>query len=703
MRRSVMRLVLALCMLLIAAGLAFGGPKYPEMIEKLRDNILSGMERGGVTATSIAVMEDGRIVYSEAFGWQDKASNVKPTLETLFNFGSFGKVVCAASVMKLVDQGRLDLDAPVVKYLPDFRMADPRYRNITVRMLLDHSSGLPGSYKNGWIEGVPDNRSYQEGFLKALENSRLSHEPGLYDVYCNDGFTLAEILISMVSGKSYEDFVRQEFFEPLGMKRARYSSSLYEDGSWVKIPGMDGGAWPQEVVNTFGAGGLSAPPEEICRFLDLFVRDGVTASGVRILSTRAVALMTRNWGKEKALRPKGPSWSGHGLEWESVEEPWFASLGLKAMEKGGGTAQYVSSTITIPEKKLVVAISSAGGWLRGYPLSVKALTWLLEEKGDLREEDFGPHVALAPVAGKVPREMKDFAGIYGANGMHGKSYRKSFTGDYMKLEARRGARWALVSDKLSYRENGRFAAGEDPLGGEWFFQVDPVFGVYLANSYLDGYKGYVRMEDLMGQMIPESFPVSSEARSAWEKRQGLWLLAGDAWSSFTSTIEGYALAPRLDVLPETPGMVWFSGSPRRIVDGKRADTFVQLPIWYGRDMTDIVIFDRGGEEWIRDYGLEFRPASGIATLVPGDVLMVTIKDDGYSEWFFIPEDPGQSLWVVKGDMARWLVYDPDTMVVADSLQGSRSGVSAPPGGLLQLAGEPGAEFAVYLGSKPVKP
>ena len=107
-----------------------------------------------------------------------------------------------ASAITLTDQAgrQVELDAPVTAYLPDFTMADGRYTDITVRMLLNHSSGLPGStIANGFLLNDPDTLA-ADTLLEELSSQTLKADPGAFSVYCNDGFTLAELVVEAVSG-----------------------------------------------------------------------------------------------------------------------------------------------------------------------------------------------------------------------------------------------------------------------------------------------------------------------------------------------------------------------------------------------------------------------------------------------------------------------------------------------------------------------
>ena len=172
---------------------------YDRTIEAARAEVWKGINAGKTSSASVAIMDGGEIVYSEGFGMADRENSIPVTPETAFNVGSVSKTFCATAVMLLVDDGILGLDNPVVQYLPEFEMADARHKDITVRMLLDHSSGLPGTTcANNF--GYEYNDEVYDDVLANLARSHLKAAPGETAPYCNDGFTLAEMLVSEVSG-----------------------------------------------------------------------------------------------------------------------------------------------------------------------------------------------------------------------------------------------------------------------------------------------------------------------------------------------------------------------------------------------------------------------------------------------------------------------------------------------------------------------
>ncbi|HOT76563.1 MAG TPA: serine hydrolase domain-containing protein, partial [Candidatus Wallbacteria bacterium] len=119
---------------------------YGEAIKTARETMWKSIAGGFCSGATVAVADEGKIVYAEGFGAADRAANRPVNAETRFNVGSTSKMFAAVGILLLVDDGKVRLDDPVAKYLPEFRMKDPRYKDITVRMLFNHSSGLPGSH-----------------------------------------------------------------------------------------------------------------------------------------------------------------------------------------------------------------------------------------------------------------------------------------------------------------------------------------------------------------------------------------------------------------------------------------------------------------------------------------------------------------------------------------------------------------------------
>ena len=120
------------------------------------------------TSVSYALQVNGELVAADALGWQDQPENVKADTRCTYNVASVSKIYCTAAVMVLVQRGLVDLDTPVVQYVPDFKMLDDDYKKITVRHLLNHASGLPGTQWKGFSVTAQTERDY---YKEVLENT----------------------------------------------------------------------------------------------------------------------------------------------------------------------------------------------------------------------------------------------------------------------------------------------------------------------------------------------------------------------------------------------------------------------------------------------------------------------------------------------------------------------------------------------------
>ncbi|MFA5621604.1 MAG: serine hydrolase domain-containing protein, partial [Thermovirgaceae bacterium] len=275
MRRSFTRGISVLVLFFIvslSAAFASGDPAagYPETVRTARETLWKEATSGGVNSGSVAVMDKGKVVFSEGYGPADRAEGRMVNEKTRFNIGSTSKMFAAVAVLILVDEGKIRLDDPVVKHIPEFRMRDPRYRYITIRMLFNHSSGLPGST---FVFGYSPEGDPHETLLDALRESSLKHDPGAMGIYCNDGFTLAEMIVERVSGKKYIDFLKERMFDPLGMDHTGESIGA-TGGNVARFYDPGGKKYPLEVVTVLGAGGLSSTAEDLCRFADSFMSSG---------------------------------------------------------------------------------------------------------------------------------------------------------------------------------------------------------------------------------------------------------------------------------------------------------------------------------------------------------------------------------------------------------------------------------------------
>ncbi len=169
------------------------------------------MKKAMIPGLSIAVIRDGSILWNKGFGVKNRESKEPVTNETVFEAASFSKPVYAYAVLKLVERGELDLDKPLVEYVTDEYIKknflgrdidDDRFRKITARKVMTHSSGFPN-----WRGRNP---------------LKINFEPGQKFSYSGEGFGYLQKIIEKISGLSLNEFMKKEVFDPLGMRSSSY-------------------------------------------------------------------------------------------------------------------------------------------------------------------------------------------------------------------------------------------------------------------------------------------------------------------------------------------------------------------------------------------------------------------------------------------------------------------------------------------------
>ena len=307
-------------------------------------------------AVSVALLWKEQIVWREAFGLASVTDKEPATVHTRFNIGSVSKVFAGLTGVILRDQGVLDLDAPVAQYLPEFTMLSPEFAQITSRQLLSHSSGLPGTNVRRVFSFAPM-PGYAQDTQAGLAHFHLKHRPGEMAVYCNDGFTLFELVVLTVSGLTYPEFVRRYIFEPLEMTRSGYLLSVPTNES-IALPYKEGAQFPIEYVNAYATGGVCSTPSDMMNFARMFVGNG-SYRGRRIVSPEGIAEMATDQAASTALNPTPWPW---GLGWDAVRQPAIAAAGELAWQKNGGTAFFETEFFVLPEAELAFLITGNAGY-----------------------------------------------------------------------------------------------------------------------------------------------------------------------------------------------------------------------------------------------------------------------------------------------------------------------------------------------------
>lgn len=188
----------------------------PAVLDAVRARIRFLVDSSKVPSISLAVARDGRIVWEESFGYADLERQIKATPATLYSMASISKPIAATGIMKLVEQGRIDLDRPANDYLGNGKITGLAgdAAGATVRRLLSHTAGLPLHYRFFYEGGSTTRPSMDE----AISRYAIAvYPPGAVYNYSNLGYGVLEEIAARASGRSFETFMREEVFQPLGM------------------------------------------------------------------------------------------------------------------------------------------------------------------------------------------------------------------------------------------------------------------------------------------------------------------------------------------------------------------------------------------------------------------------------------------------------------------------------------------------------
>ena len=209
-------------LLVLAAILATFPSAHAQDLQTRIDRYVAGeVETRGIPGLSVAVVRDRSVVYSGAYGVEKLGDSEKLTPRHIFHFASLSKPFVATAIMQLVETGKVRLDDPLTKFLPYFSLSDERFRDITIRQMLNHTSGIPDVEDYEWNKPQFDEGA-AERYVRAIASERLLWAPGTQWRYSNMAFDVLGDVIAKASGKSFEAYMRANILEPLGMHSSTF-------------------------------------------------------------------------------------------------------------------------------------------------------------------------------------------------------------------------------------------------------------------------------------------------------------------------------------------------------------------------------------------------------------------------------------------------------------------------------------------------
>jgi CubicO group peptidase (beta-lactamase class C family) len=257
---------LALYCLLPAFVLLAAGAVQGQAFQKQADQYAAQLVQGGKFSGAVLVARQGKILLSKGYGYANKDSAILNNSATIFRIGSVTKPFTTVLVMQLVEEGNIELDAPLSTYLPEL---DEKVRPVTVRQLLQQTSGI-GDYTETELTCAAFGRRpvAPMSFLPCLRELKPEFAPGSQFSYSNTNYFLLGVLLEKLTGRSFGQLLQERILQPLKMTRTGYRTGATKNAAqgYAVRDGAVVPAMPKDITRAYAAGGMYSTVEDLYRF-----------------------------------------------------------------------------------------------------------------------------------------------------------------------------------------------------------------------------------------------------------------------------------------------------------------------------------------------------------------------------------------------------------------------------------------------------
>jgi len=346
--------------LLIAMMMTFAQDTILPRWQPLAAYLRSGVERGAFPGGVVAVGRRDTVLFARAFGRMDFSGGAAVTTRTVWDLASLTKVVgLTTAAMMLVDEGKLDLEAPVTRYVPEFRGGGD---SVLVRHLLVHASGLPA-----WKPFYQRVRQRRQMF-SLVNREPLEAPPGTRMAYSDLGAMLATEIVERMTGERLDRFLESRLFAPLGMRDTRFRPPQ----SWLEriAPTEVDTTWRHRLVHgevhdenaaamggVSGHAGLFSTAPDLVRFVQFLMRGGTTGRGTEAPAHRRAdsVQLVREQTIAEFTRAQRPGFSSRALGWDTPSEN--SSAGSRLSQRAFGHTGFTGTSIWVdPEQDVFVIL-----------------------------------------------------------------------------------------------------------------------------------------------------------------------------------------------------------------------------------------------------------------------------------------------------------------------------------------------------------
>lgn len=320
--------------------------------------VSDAMKRHGVPGVGLAVVMDGKVVYTKGYGVRDTKTNAAVNADTLFSIGSVSKSFTSLGAMQLVDAGKLSLNTKVNAVLPNLKFSDAsKGANLTLQNLLSHTSGMDRADDLWYFDKMIKTR---EDMLGTVAKIPFNEPIGTSWQYCNQNFVIAGAMLEKSTGKTWEEYTKQNIFAPLGMKRSVFETAdavkhgNYAQGFQLSVGGVQTMPAFDRMVIAGPAGSIISSASDMAQYAAFQLSNG-TWNNQKIVSKTALETM-----HSRQVEISGFPSSIPGLAFPSYGLAWFNEeyRGVNIVEHGGNIDGFSAEVALVPSKGLGIVILS---------------------------------------------------------------------------------------------------------------------------------------------------------------------------------------------------------------------------------------------------------------------------------------------------------------------------------------------------------
>lgn len=339
-----MKLTSLFCLL---SAITFGqsqGNLESSIAQKIDSVYLAKMKDKKVVGASLAIVKGGELVYAQGYGFQDEENAIKANPNTVYRIGSCTKSFTALAIMKLHEEGKLNINDPIQKYIPSIKIKDQQGNqpSLLIKDMLSHQSGLPSDMMNGFF---CDNPPSIEWTIDQMNNMVMASPANYVHSYSNLGYGILGKLIADVSGMSYEAYLQKHIFQPLQMN----ASFVHEKEGGVAAFSkgyVDGKELEEPMIRDVAAGLIHSSVLDMANYLNMFIQRGKYSNG-QLLNEYGILAMEDN-AVENITLPTSTAW-GYGLYSNKMNyHSETDSMNVELIGHGGDTWVYHADFAYIP-------------------------------------------------------------------------------------------------------------------------------------------------------------------------------------------------------------------------------------------------------------------------------------------------------------------------------------------------------------------